>query len=305
MTIDLRSFSGEADKQRMSALIHTSIQGNLHVMDLPYRLSSWAFDYPENVGLWVDETGKLVAWAVLQTPMWALDYAHLPTVDESDMMARIMDWADAHAHIILNTPSGHPAWFVNIREGHHDCIKALEQAGFTCQGNVAKNPWSKVLLQRSAQSRQSYPSLPEGYSIRPFAGEREIDAYVELHRSVFGSPNMTHAWRHRVLHRPEYIPELDLVATAPDGRLAAFCICWFDAAGLEGRPCGQIEPLGVQDDLGRAILSEALQRLHHHGAERVYVETDVYRDAAFATYQSIGFRVAYNILVFRKDYGDH
>jgi ribosomal protein S18 acetylase RimI-like enzyme len=32
------------------------------------------------------------------------------------------------------------------------------------------------------------------------------------------------------------------------------------------------------------------------------VETDNYRDAAFALYEAVGFRVQHNVLVFRKDY---
>ena len=63
----------------MSALVHASTAEDLHIMDLPYRLSSWAFEDRENIGLWVDETERLIAWAVMQTPMWAIDYAYLPT----------------------------------------------------------------------------------------------------------------------------------------------------------------------------------------------------------------------------------
>lgn len=46
----------------MSALGRAFPAEHTHVADLPYRLSSWAFDYPENVGLWVDAEGKLAGW---------------------------------------------------------------------------------------------------------------------------------------------------------------------------------------------------------------------------------------------------
>jgi ribosomal protein S18 acetylase RimI-like enzyme len=65
--------------------------------------------------------------------------------------------------------------------------------------------------------------------------------------------------------------------------------------------------MGVHPDfrhlgLGRAILSEGVRRLYAQGAQEIFVETDNYRDAAFALYQSVGFRVARDVFVYRKDY---
>jgi mycothiol synthase len=133
-----------------------------------------------------------------------------------------------------------------------------------------------------------------------------VDTYVALHRAAFGTSNMTPGWRVRTLRRPEYVPDLDLIAVAPDGSLAAFCVAWLDIRS-DREVSGQIEPLGVHDahrhrGLGRAILYEALRRLHRHGARQVYVETDNYRDGALATYQSAGFSVLHDIVVYRKDY---
>jgi hypothetical protein len=42
--------------------------------------------------------------------------------------------------------------------------------------------------------------------------------------------------------------------------------------------------------------------LHQLGAERVLFETDNYRPAAIALYESVGFRIAQKVLVYRKDY---
>jgi hypothetical protein len=73
MTITLHSLSTEQDKYLMSALARQGFENNLHIIDLPYRLSSWALDDPANVGLWVDENQQFVAWAALQSPFWAID----------------------------------------------------------------------------------------------------------------------------------------------------------------------------------------------------------------------------------------
>ena len=66
-------------------------------------------------------------------------------------------------------------------------------------------------------------------------------------------------------------------------QLAAFCVCWFDGKD------GQIEPLGVGEayrglGLGKALLTEGFRRLRALGAEKIHVETDDYRDAAFSFY---------------------
>jgi ribosomal protein S18 acetylase RimI-like enzyme len=54
--------------------------------------------------------------------------------------------------------------------------------------------------------------------------------------------------------------------------------------------------------LGRAILVEGLQLLQAHGASRICVETDNYRRAALELYESVGFRIVRDVLVYRKDY---
>jgi ribosomal protein S18 acetylase RimI-like enzyme len=284
MTVQ-REFSGEDDIQAMIALSRLASSEDLHVTDLPYRLSSWAMDRPDNVGLWTDAEGRLLAWAVMQTPFWAIDYACHPHA-ESSLHRNILAWADRRAHALLDTLYGRPAWFVNVFAHQTEWISDLEAAGFASQADVRNDSWSKVLMLRPKGASLPATARPEGFTIRPLAGEAEVEAYVALHRAIFGSENMTVAWRTHTLRQPGYRPDLDLVAVAPDGRLAAFCVCWLDPdSGAPAR--GQIEPLGVGADfrnpgLGRAILTEGLRRLYLHGAGAVYVETDLDRNAASA-----------------------
>lgn len=304
MNITQHSFSDDNDKSSMSALVHRFPAEHLHVADLPYRLSSWGFDDPANVELWFDNAQQLVAWAALQTPFWALDYAYDPSAGPH-LHRHVLAWADARAREMQDTPSGRSAWYVNVFAEQADRIRELEEAGFISQANLGEDAWSKVLMQRLAPMPVATCPLPPGFVIRPLAGECEVDAYVALHRAAFGTDNMTAAWRARTLHHPDYCAELDLVAVAPDGRLAAFCIGWLDTHIEPTR--GQIEPLGVHPDfrhlgLGRAVLSECLRRLYEHGVEHIYVETDNYRDAALELYESTGFRTVRDVLVYGKAY---
>jgi ribosomal protein S18 acetylase RimI-like enzyme len=260
-------------------------------------------DDPENIGLWFDENQQLVAWAVLQTPFWTIDYACHPEA-ERNLHQEILAWADKRARVIINGPNGRPAWFVMVFSGQRNRIQDLEKAGFQCQSNLGDDSWSKVLMQRSAQTPVKVYEPRSGFAVRSLAGEKEVNDYVELHQAVFESKNMTADWRRRILQHPDYIPELDIVVQSPEGRLVAFCICWFD----KNARSGQVEPLGSHKDfrayaLGRVALSEGLRRLQSLGARNIFVETDNYRNTAFRLYESFDFRVIQDVLVYRKDYG--
>ncbi|RPJ46066.1 MAG: GNAT family N-acetyltransferase [Chloroflexi bacterium] len=304
MALTERPVRDEADLLSMSALVHRYPRSHLHVIDLPYRLSSWALDDPENGCLWIDGD-HLAAWAVLQTPFWTVDTA-CRAEDEQNLIPAILAWAEKRASAIAETFYGRPVWFADVYSRQAERRAALEQAGFADQINAREDAWSKVLMGRPAEAPLHPPHLAEGFTIRPLAGEAEVEAYVALHREVFESRNMTTPWRLRTLLRPEYIPATDLVAVSPGGELAGFCVGWFDPHGFGGRPSGQIEPMGVRETyrkagLGKALLAECVRRLVNMGAGQVYVETDHQRGPALRLYQSLGFRVIEDVRVYRKD----
>ncbi|MHC1740126.1 MAG: GNAT family N-acetyltransferase [Anaerolineaceae bacterium] len=302
MGITQRSFSTEQDKYLMSALARRYSENNLHVVDLPYRFSSWAFDNPENISLWFDENQQLVAWAALQSPFWTIDYVCQPET-ESYLHREILSWADQRAQAVQKTPYERPAWFVMVFSGQNNRIHELENAGFKCQSDVGDASWSKVLMRRSSQLPVKIYEPPSGFTVRSLAGESEVQEYVELHQFVFESKNMAVDWRTRALQHPDYKPDLDIVVVSPDNRLVAFCICWFDENSLTGH----VEPLGSHKDfrqygLGRVALSEGLHRLQSLGARNIFVETDNYRNTAFRLYESFDFQTIQDVHVYRKDY---
>ncbi len=308
MKIHPRHYSGPQDHPAMISLAHNCLENTLHVIDLPYRLSSWALDNPDYVSLWVDERGDLVAWAILQTPFWTVDFVVRPD-QEIELLPQILSWIDQRARAAYGTPYGHPTWYVNVFAGQSDRRRNLELHGFIDQSRRDEDSWSKVWMVRCPINTVPDHPLPKGFSIRPLAGQAEVEAYVALHQAVFESKNMTVAWRLRTLKQPGYKPDLDLVVVAPDGQLAAFCIGWL--ANLDNHQLvGQVEPLGCHASfrnyaLGRQALCEILRRLHALGAGEVFVETDSYRNTAFRLYESLGFKEVRSILVYRKDYNDH
>lgn len=299
-----RSFQGENDQRLMEDLARRSFSANLHVTDLPYRFSSGALDDPENARLWFDRQGRLAAWAVLQVPFWTLDYVCHPEAEE-ELHAGVLAWADQRARAALDTDQGHPCWFAIVFAGQASRMRDLEAAGYKWQGNVGEDSLAKVLMLRSLPTPMKAYQPPAGYTVRPLAGSDEVPAYVALHRAAFESTPMTEEWRRRTLLHPDYQPDLDIVVAAPDGRLAAFCICWFDA----GSRVGRVEPLGCHQDfrrfgLGKAALAQGLRRLQSRGAEKIYVETDLERNAALHLYESFDFQVIQEVRVYRIDYAE-
>jgi ribosomal protein S18 acetylase RimI-like enzyme len=302
-----RAYTGLSDQALMAALSSASPPENLHIVDLPYRFSSGSLDDPENARLWFDEKGQLVAWAVMQVPFWAIDYALTPG-SPSALHRQVLAWTDERARALLDSPGGHPCWFINVFSDQTQRICDLNAIGFFDQSDVGIDSWSKVFMHRPTGLPVKDFRIPLGFTIRPLHAVSEVPVYVELHQAVFETKNMSERWRRRIIHHPAYRPEFDIVAVAPDGRLGAFCIGWLHRSSTDAITA-QIEPLGCHPDfrrfaLGRLVLAEAVRRLQNAGASVIYVETDNDRSTAYALYESLGFQVHRKVLVFRKNYGE-
>lgn len=289
----------------MKSLALSCFQQNLHNIALPYRLSSWALDDSQNAHLWFHPDGDLAAWAVLNTPFWALDLV-CPPEHETSLLPQLLEWVDQRATGIAGILPEHTAWFAPVFPWQKERIRLLENAGWGCQADIGEDSWSKVLMRRDQRPLpKSYPP-PPGFIVRSLRGQEEVEAYVELHQEVFGTKNMTVDWRARTLLQPDYAPDLDLVVEAPDGSLGAFCIGWLRHLS-DGTLAGQVEPLGCAGEyrnraLGRVALAAVLERLLAAGSHAIYVETDNYRDTALRLYESLGFQVIETVWLYRKDF---
>ncbi len=307
MIIQMRPYRGESDNISMIALSRAAFATQFHIADLPYRLSSWSLDNPENVGIWVNEKDEMLAWTVMQIPFWSIDIVISPRVATSEIAPLALGWADERALRSNAFNQRHPMWFVNVQEHCGEMKSALANAGYSNQAKSEPNPWSKTVLSRSKLLSIPYFSLLKGVEIRPIRGQDEVDAYVNLHQAAFGSKNISREWRLRTMRHSDYLPELDLAAFDGKGEIVAFCIGWLSTPRMNGECSGQIEPMGVREDfqrrgLGRAILSETMRRIYAQGAENIYVETDSMRDRTFDFYLACGFEPCFEVEVWRKDF---
>ena len=93
-------------------------------------------------------------------------------------------------------------------------------------------------------------------------------------------------WYRNIQTAPLYRRDLDLVAIAPDGAIAAFCTIWFDDVTRSAyfEPVATV-PAYQRRGLGKALMTEGLRRLQRMGATVAFVGG--YSPAANALYRSV------------------
>ncbi len=132
--------------------------------------------------------------------------------------------------------------------------------------------------------------LPAGFSVRAVGGPEEWQRRVDAHRAAFAPSRFTLEGYRNVRAVPIYREDLDLVAVAPNGDFAAYCLVWYDPASR----IGEYEPVGAHPDwrrhgAARAVVTEGLRRLHALGAEWAIVLTSSDNTPALRLYESCGF----------------
>lgn len=145
------------------------------------------------------------------------------------------------------------------------------------------------------------PELPRGFVIRPLAGRQEAEAAARMHRAAFGSEYMTTENRLALMSTSTYDPALDLVAVAPDGAIAANCICSFD----ETEKTGSTDPVATHPafqrrGLARALLLAGLALLRERGARLARLGTSGDNAAMQKAARSAGFVVESRTIWFSR-----
>jgi ribosomal protein S18 acetylase RimI-like enzyme len=185
----------------------------------------------------------------------------------------------------LDLPVTNIAWVSDRDEDRHAVMRAH---GF----GVPSEP-GPIYVRPAAGGVTGGSPRPEGFSIRPLAGEHEAASRSAAARRSFKTKMEPEAHVARYLafmRSPAYVAARDLVAVAPDGRVASFAVYWVD----EELSLAQFEPVGTDPDftrrgLARAVIAAALDRIAAEGIEQVRVTTTDDRDAAVGLYESCGF----------------
>ena len=134
--------------------------------------------------------------------------------------------------------------------------------------------------------------IPTGYVIRSMGGVEEYPARSWASWRAFHNdePDSNYdgdyGWYANLQSAPLYRRDLDVVASAPDGSIAAFCTIFYD----DTTRSAVTVLVGVAAEhwrrgLGKAVMTEGLKRLQHLGCTRVF--STAHDPAADALYRSV------------------
>ncbi len=285
MTLHSRPYAGEDDYELMRGLVREiyAVGGQPaygSVGDIDWWRS--AEDDPDNLTaqLWFDDNTLVgIAWpADPQVDMFS--HPHYRYI-EPNMLDWAEDWRSRTP--AANQPPKLRGWSFN---GDTPRRRLLIERGYTRADTCLQ------YRSRPIEARVETWPVPSGYLVRNVAGEHEAEQRVAVHRDSFAPSQMSLKYYMTARRMPTYRQALDLVAVAPDGTFAAFCIVWWDSVNK----LGVFEPVGCHSEhrrrgLASAVMTEGLRRLYDLGARTAQVTTGCSNAGAAALYEALGFRL--------------
>jgi GNAT superfamily N-acetyltransferase len=247
---------------------------------------------PKNTRLWFDE-GHLAAWAYVDgynNLIWELNPQYA-----GQLGAEIMEWGEECVRRNLSSVEK-GALYANCRDSYTDRISFLKEHGFDQLKDTT------IALTRLLSNAIPDPQLPTGFSIRPILGRQEAEAVAAMHRAAFGTEYMTTENRLIIMSTSGYDPSLDLVVIAPDGSIAANCICSAnlqEKTGFTDPVCAHPRFQGM--GLVRALLVTGLRLLKERGMTHARLGTSGDNIRMQRSAEAVGFKVEYKTIWFSKE----
>jgi len=254
----------------------------------------------EFIRVWHDGEGKQVGYAILgEDP--SFDCQVLPEYEWCGIEMQAIVWAETlRAELRRNDAQRWSSNFVSgARQDNAKRRSFLEQHGFCIGGE-----FSEVNMLCSLDGLIPEAVLPPGCEIRSVAEGSDISNRAAAHREVwhpYTVGNISDDDYASFMRLPGYDRELDVVAVAPDGVIAAYVNGWIDPVNR----IGDFGPVGARpgyrkQGLTRAVLLECLRRMQRLGMNRVSVSTGVSNVPALRLYESVGFKIENQYLEYVK-----
>jgi mycothiol synthase len=317
ITLTMRPYAGEADLEAIANLFNICeavdrIDSGTSVPELRRSFEEPSLDKANSIRLWEDPDGQLVGFSRLWIAPTGevidgfLGFRVHPMARGSDLERQLVAWAEGRLREVSQERGVRVKLRSGTRANKTERIALLEKHGFIADRYF-------LTMERSLSDPIPKPQFPKGFTLRQMEGEQDAEAWVEMYNQTF----IDH-WNHhdltveRVKHeltQPNYRPELDLIAIAPDGTFAAFCHCEIspEENARSKRNEGWIASLGTRrgfrkQGLGRAMLLAGMQRLKTANVEIAKLGVDGENPSgALWLYESVGFRQVYTHISFVKD----
>jgi ribosomal protein S18 acetylase RimI-like enzyme len=296
MQTTFRPYQNENDFWRMREflrqvfLLNNRLERSWHVARLDYARWHTCLNCAnvrlEDVAYLWESDGQLVAFLM---PDGGRGEAHLcvhPGLRTLELEEEMLTVAEEH--LAATRPDGSPEL----------CVWAHEQdtlrQGILLRHGYVKKDWPEHQWRRQLDSPIPDFPLAPGYTIRSLGDGLELLERCYASGLGFHEGDIKIAvenrddptWYRNIQTAPLYRRDLDLVAVAPDGAIAAFCSIWFDDVTRSAcfEPVATV-PAHQRRGLGKALMTEGLRRLQRMGALTAFVGG--YSPAANALYQSV------------------
>lgn len=295
MKLAFRKYQNEHDYWRIRQFLRTIfLENDYREFSWPlYRWDYWRWHVKENIFrfelaaaifLWETPAGELAAVLNPDSPGEAFLQVH-PGFRSPELEVEMIATAEMQFATLL--PDGRERLVIWSPEQDNLRQNILLRRGYTRQTGM------EYQRRRALSQPISDVPIPAGYKIRPLGDVGEHPARSWLSWKAFHPEEPEECyegweWYRNVQRAPLYRRDLDLVAVAEDGELAAFCTLWFD----DVTRTAAFEPVGTHPDhqrrgLGKAVMTEGLRRVQELGATLATVGS--YSEAAGLLYASVGF----------------
>ncbi|HSJ72399.1 MAG TPA: GNAT family N-acetyltransferase [Acidimicrobiia bacterium] len=232
--------------------------------DDPVTLEAQLAEPMQDIRIWETPDGDIVGVA---HPEDGGDVHLQVDPDHADIESEMLEWAEPNLRMQIGGGATRLTTFVVSGDFHR--IQLLEARGYT------REAWESVQRWRSLDTPP--PELPdaEGYAIRSARAGDPDDAQrlADLINAAFG-----HSFDASVLlhfeRAPSFVPDLVMIAEAPDGTFAAHAGIVIDRRNA----LAIVEPVCTHPDhrrrgLASACMAEGLRRAWALGATRATVST--------------------------------
>ena len=295
----LRPLAGRDDYWRLRELLRRTMvleghrERSWHVARLDYW---WWFGNPDlehldpaaQVFLWETATGEIAA-AVNPEQRGQAFLQVDPRFRSAGLLEAMVSVAEEHLAVVH--PDGARRLQVFVDSADAACQEILTRHGFR---RFERPGEAETQHRRSLDDPlPPVPTVP-GYEIRPLGHGLELLercyasglAFHDDDTAVARANRDDPSWYRHIQSAPLYRRDLDIVAVARDGTVAAFCTAWFDDVSLTA----YLEPVATvaahrRRGLARAVILGALHRLQAIGCRVAFVGG--YSEAANALYSSI------------------
>jgi mycothiol synthase len=315
-----RPYGGESDLGAIADLLNACelvdrLDIWISVSELRLEFEDPSVDKTKDFLLWENDNGDLIGFSQISIPPQGeendgyLRFRVHPEARGGEIEKQMVAWGEQRMREVGNERGGSVKLRSGVRDRLSERIDLLKSCGFEPDRYFP-------IMERSLLEPIPEPQLPEGFTLRHTNSAEDDRAWVEMYNDTFIDHWNYHLWtleqHQHWSNDPNYKPELDLIAIAPDGTFAAFCFCYIDPEENEkkGSKDGWVSALGTRRGfrrrgLGRAMLLAGMQKLKAEGMEIAKLGVDAENaNSAKQLYESVGFARIYTDISFVKNIGD-